>query len=276
MAHHLYSPAQLLGDPFPSCTCVALVHPGVLQARELLLDVLEHQWHCGAILNIGAVDFGSQHQSLGLDHEVTLAPAELLAAVVTSDTPDSGGPDRLAVDDAGTRLGITSSLDAKAFPKGGMDRLPGAVQPPHAEVVIDRLPGRELVGQEPPLTATTDHIEDGIQDLPVCVNPWPTKTVDRWQVRLNAGVLFIGQVGGIGKSGHAEGIGTPRSYPFSDRFLAFDCGETPPLPVGIEARLLLQLHQILQRDHIHALLAMVPGDDDHRSIFTKLGEGASA
>lgn len=218
MANDVHRPAQVGLDPLLAGPTVARIHPGMLEAREILADACEHHWKRGPVLDGGAMDLGPEHQSLGLDHEVTLALAELLAAVISPYASNSGCLDLLAVDDAGTGLGVSPNPDAQPFAKGSMHRLPDAIQSPEPEVVIDRLPGRELVGQQPPLTTTTDDIEDGIQDLPPGVGSWSAQPVDRWQIELDAGMLFTRQIGGIGLSGLAGGIGTSRSYPFSDRF----------------------------------------------------------
>src|SRR5262245_59146162 len=46
-----------------------------------------------------------------------------------------------------------------------MPALPGAIVPPAPEVLIDNLPGRKVVRQQAPGTATTEDREDRIHDL---------------------------------------------------------------------------------------------------------------
>jgi len=46
-----------------------------------------------------------------------------------------------------------------------MGSLPGAVEPPGTDVVIDRLPGRKLPREQTPLAAGADEVEDTVQDL---------------------------------------------------------------------------------------------------------------
>ncbi len=46
-----------------------------------------------------------------------------------------------------------------------VDPLPGAVEAPGSEVVVDGLPRREIAGQEPPGTTAFENVEDGIEDL---------------------------------------------------------------------------------------------------------------
>ena len=43
--------------------------------------------------------------------------------------------------------------------------LEDSVDAPNSEVVVDGLPGRELVRQQTPSAATTNDVEDGVKDL---------------------------------------------------------------------------------------------------------------
>jgi hypothetical protein len=190
-------PLPLIGDPFLLRARVALVHPGVPQPRELLLDFLEHQRHWGAILDVGAVNLGSQHQYLGLDHQMPLAPAEFPAAIVASNAADARSLVGLAIDDAGAGLAVASDSYAEALPEGGMDALPGAIQSPEPEVVIDDLPGWELVGEQSPLAATADNAEHRVEDFAVHVCSGTPQGLERRQVRLDTGVLFLREIGGV-------------------------------------------------------------------------------
>ena len=46
-----------------------------------------------------------------------------------------------------------------------MPPLPGAIVPPAPEVLVDKLPGWKVMGQQAPGTATTENREDRIQDF---------------------------------------------------------------------------------------------------------------
>ena len=46
-----------------------------------------------------------------------------------------------------------------------MHTFPASIQSTSPEVVVDGLPGRELMGQKPPGTATLDDVEDSVEDL---------------------------------------------------------------------------------------------------------------
>src|SRR5918995_2550254 len=101
-----------------------------------------------------------------------------------------------------------------------MHPLPRPIQAPGAEVVIDGLPGREAVGQQPPSAATADDVEDGVCDLAQGMYPRAPGGFGGWQMGLQEGPLGIGEVALVCFS-HAR-YPTERSpqNPFSDSFKA--------------------------------------------------------
>lgn len=81
------------------------------------------------------------------------------------------GLHRLAVDDPNRRL-FLSALTFSLFPTKGLAySLPGPVVAPVPEVVLDRRPGREIVGHHPPLATRAQDVEDAVHDLPKIVLP---------------------------------------------------------------------------------------------------------
>ena len=54
-----------------------------------------------------------------------------------------------------------------------MDALDESRAAPAPEVAIDCLPGGIVAGQPPPATATAQHLEDGIENLPQAVAAGP-------------------------------------------------------------------------------------------------------
>src|SRR5215212_4122344 len=98
---------------------------------------------------------------------MALPTFHLLGSVVTAlFAAHTRGLERLAVHYSGTRLRVPLEADPHALTQGGMHLLPGSVQAPGAEVVVDGLPGWEVVGQEPPGAATANDVEeDGVQDF---------------------------------------------------------------------------------------------------------------
>src|SRR6516165_1261779 len=77
-----------------------------------------------------------------------------------------GGPDALAVEDARRRLGPPALVAADPPVQRVVDPLPQATPPPAAELGGDGAPGREVVGQLPPLAACPQDVEDGVEEVP--------------------------------------------------------------------------------------------------------------
>src|SRR5437763_17086586 len=97
---------------------------------------------------------------------MTLAPPELLAAVVAPLAADLRALDRLAVDAAGPRRRLPTGRRPDHATQGVGDPLPGAVVTPLPEVVVDGALRRQVVGQHVPLAARAGLVEDGVEDLP--------------------------------------------------------------------------------------------------------------
>jgi hypothetical protein len=100
-----------------------------------------------------------------------------------------------------------------------MHPLPGAVQAPEAEVVVDGLPGWEVVWQKPPGTAAPYDVEDGVEDLTRRIETRTPTGFGSGKVKLQAAPFGIGEIGLICFS-HAR-YPTERApqNPFSDSFM---------------------------------------------------------
>src|SRR3712207_9496553 len=64
---------------------------------------------------------------------------------------------------AGAGLRVPLQANPHALAQGGVHPLPGAVQAPGAEVMVDGIPRREVVRQQPPGAAAAVDVEDGVQ-----------------------------------------------------------------------------------------------------------------
>jgi hypothetical protein len=195
MPNHLDPPPKVLLDPALTAAGVALVDPQVLDAGEVIGDSLQQQGHGSAILNISRVHSRSQHEPLAIYENVAFAAIDAFGAIVAADAANPGRPDRLTVDDASGRLRVTPNTSTELFAQHLVDMLPGAVYTPEPKVVVGGLPGWELVRQQPPGTATSDDVEDGVQDLAHRMKPWSADTLGRRQERIQAGELSICQIG---------------------------------------------------------------------------------
>lgn len=95
------------------------------------------------------MDAHAQQQAQRIDQEVPLASTHLLAPVVAA-RPPFRGLRTLAAEEGGARLRMPPRADPNPLAQGGIDSLPGAVITLLAEVVVDGLPGGEVMGQGAP------------------------------------------------------------------------------------------------------------------------------
>ncbi len=170
------------------------------------------------------MDADGEHEALGVDEQMPLAALDLLAAVVAAHAANAGRLDGLAVDDASAGLGIAAQAHPQPLPQHQMDPLPGAVEAPLSKVMVDRLPRRQVAGQQAPGPARPDDIEDGVENraqaVPAGPTPWREwreQGLDRLPFRIRE----VRQVAGRGGADHAsQHIQHSRVADFSDGFLS--------------------------------------------------------
>jgi hypothetical protein len=125
---------------------------------------------------------------------MALASFDLLASY--SITPvfssHSGALDRLEIRHARAGLRIPFEPDAQPFAYSPVDPLPGAIDAPSSEVVVDGWPSGEIVREQAPLAATLQEVEDGVQDLAKAVGSGPPMSLGGWQVRFDIAPFGIG------------------------------------------------------------------------------------
>jgi hypothetical protein len=116
---------------------------------------------------------------------MALTPFDLLTSVVTALlSAHRGALYRLAVHHARTGLRVPPQANPKAFAEGTVDPLPGTIDAPFSEVVIDGGPSRKVVGQESPLAAALQEVEDGLEDLAQIADPWASVSFGHGKVGL--------------------------------------------------------------------------------------------
>src|SRR5918999_3906496 len=142
---------------------------------------------------------------------MTLATVHLFSPVIATDTTHHCSLDSLAVQDSCTGLGIPPHLGPQLLPEGGVDGLPGTIQPPEPEVVVGGSPRRKFVGEEPPLASGTKDVEDGVHDLPQGMEPRSASWLGWGQEWRQALPLWVGQVCEIRSSFHNLSVST--SFP---------------------------------------------------------------
>ena len=158
-----------------------------------------------SVLDLCAVDPGFEHQTLSVYQEVSLSALDLLATVVAAFfSAHACGLDRLAVHYACARLRVSLEANSHPLAQSGVHPFPCAIQAPSSEVVVDGLPGRELVGHKSPSTSATDYVKDGVEDLAQGVYPRASGSSGSRQMRLDAYPLGVGEVGLVCSSDHAR------------------------------------------------------------------------
>src|SRR5215213_2267307 len=126
---------------------------------------------------------------------MALTSFDLLAPVVTAlFSANPGALDRLAIHHASAGLRISAQANPQAFSDGPVDPLPGAVDPPFPEVVVDGGPPGEVVRKHAPLAAASEEVEDGVKDLAKIVDPGPSESLGSWHVRLDVVPFGVGKI----------------------------------------------------------------------------------
>src|SRR5215208_2938406 len=100
------------------------------------------------------MDLCLEDETLRVHQDVTLAAFDLLSPVVTPIlSTHCGTLDRLGIDHACAGLRISFQANPRAFSYGPVDPLPGAVDTPFSEIVVDGGPPGEIVREQAPLAA---------------------------------------------------------------------------------------------------------------------------
>jgi hypothetical protein len=114
MRNHFHAPAEMLFDPTLASAGVALIHPQMFDARELLASTLEQQRHPGAVLDIGSVHFGSQHEAAAIDQDVAFAAINALGPIVATDAADPSRSSLVAAMPPSTQLATPRTRAGRA------------------------------------------------------------------------------------------------------------------------------------------------------------------
>src|SRR5829696_2327785 len=105
------------------------------------------------------MDLRLDHQTFRVHEQVALPALNPLARVEAPIVPaHPRGLDALAVHDPRARFGVPPEPDPHPPTKRLVQPLPGAVDAPEAEVVVDGLPGREVVREQPPGAAAAHDV----------------------------------------------------------------------------------------------------------------------
>ena len=110
------------------------------------------------------MNLGSEYQPFRIYEQVSLAPPDLLAAVVAScfAADPAARLGRLRIDDARAGLWVSPQPCPQTLAQRYVEPLESTVDAPLPEPVVDGFPRREVARQESPWTATFEQVEDGI------------------------------------------------------------------------------------------------------------------
>ncbi len=153
---------------------------------------------------------------------MALPPLEVFVGIVAADASrllDS--LDALGIRDRGLRLRLHTNALSIRCSERGENTVPHATE---AEVVVERLPGREVVGKISPVTSCAKEIEDGVENLAMWVSRSSPAGHSRRQVALQAFPFHAREVGGVHDAHGRERTQSPvlshhqtRSYTISVR-----------------------------------------------------------
>ena len=199
--HDLHHPAGPGHDPINQLPGVAPVSPDQLQAGESSGQLVDDQFRPVPVLDIGRMHHYSQQHSHGVYHDVPLSYGDLLIGVIAVRPP----------------FFVVFTLWLSMIAALGVGFLPSASrtmgrsvswtrsQVPSlvhwrkylAEVFVQRLPRRQVVGDHPPRATGAQHVQDAVDHLLQVHRAGPSSRPG-WRERRKQEVpLFISQVAGI-------------------------------------------------------------------------------
>jgi len=117
-----------------------------------------------AILDAGDMDKQSDQVTGRVGNDVPLAALDLLASIKATGAATFRGSNRLAIDDARGRTGLSSSLLARRHHQRMVDQFPASISNPDIEVSLDGRIGRKLLRQLAPLASRRGDVEQGLDD----------------------------------------------------------------------------------------------------------------
>jgi hypothetical protein len=104
------------------------------------------------------------YETLGVHQKMTLTSFDLLAAVVAPIlSAHCSTLHRLGIHNASAGLWISRQANSQTLPDSPVDALPGTVDAPLSEIVVNGGPSRKVVRKQAPLLAATlQDVKDGV------------------------------------------------------------------------------------------------------------------
>src|SRR6266481_9796173 len=114
-----------------------------------------------------------QDQPHGVHQDVTLAPHDLFAGIVSIDPPLFVRLRRLTVDTRRAWLLVSARRNANPSTKGVVNSLESSITGPRSKVIVDCPGWWKVVGQESPGASRSQQVEDCIDHLADVRRAWP-------------------------------------------------------------------------------------------------------
>ena len=170
-------------------------------------------------------------QPEGVHQQETLAALGFLGGIVADLAAVGAGAHGLTVEAGGGGLRVFANglphLGAEAVVEPGQQAVAG----PLAEMMIDRLPRREVFGQEPPLGTGLDQIEDGVEHF-AQGGAWAAAFFGGRQEAAQQVPLFVGEVSVVSGDFHrlksAAANESPQNSPVKSSVFCVFCRNTFP------------------------------------------------
>ena len=152
-------------------TAIACISPQQFQAWQVqtLVQLGQQLLAAWLVLHIAGGNQDREQQPHGIDHDMPFAAVHSFTGIIPSFSFDQGGFDRLGIDNGSTWRRFAAYLLSHLPMQQAIYLLPETIQSPLTVMVINRLPGRQIVGQHAPLTAGSQEIQHCVDDF----THWP-------------------------------------------------------------------------------------------------------
>lgn len=147
------------------------------------------------VLDTGAVENAGDEPTAGVADDMAFPSLHLFVSIKAPGATAFGGPDRLAVDDAGARAGLAPLGLAGRHDQQAIDGLLRSVIAPSIEVALHRRARRELLRKQTQRATCPQHVEDRVHHLAQISLSGAPERPSRGQMWRNQRPLRIRHVG---------------------------------------------------------------------------------
>jgi hypothetical protein len=157
----------MFGAPTPELlACVSTIHPDEFQAGHQWDESRQQLPRSTVVANVHRRHPLGEEQPGSVREQVPFTAQDAFGRIVALvGARFLGDADTLAAHDRRRSLRIPALLLPGGPAQSYEDALPEAFQTPSPKPVIHGSPRRKVVGQEPPGVATSDDVEDGVENL---------------------------------------------------------------------------------------------------------------